>query len=233
MNKPPMMKQIANFFFDKFGKNPGEFLLVSGMIAWAASCVNQLVAILINKKIPKEQKYFLIPQEITDGIVNVILFAVFTRSFTRVGERLVETGRLLTPKLRKTLVEDFKLGDKLGKVDFNIKDISQMNETNKEAFKEEFSSDFKKFSAGITFTFSTIGSIISCDFVTPFVRNKIAANRQKKALARDKELLDLQKAHTPILPAQNDIKTPEKDKSETKLAYYTNTPYNSNGRMKI
>lgn len=233
MNKPPMIKQIANFFFDKFAKKPGEFLLIAGTIGWAASCVNQLVAILINKEIPKEQKYFLVPQEITDGIVNVILFAVCTRSFTRIGERLVETGRMLTPKLRKTLVEEFKLSDRLGKTDFNIKEIPQMNEINKETFKEEFSSDFKKFFAGVSFAFSTFGSVVSCDFVTPFVRNKIAAGRQKKALARDKELLDLQKAYTPILPAQNDITAPEKDKPETKLAYYTSTTYNLNGRMKI
>lgn len=231
MSKPPMSKQIANFFFDKFGKNPGNFLLVSGMIAWGASCVNQLVAVLINKKIPKEQKYFLIPQEITDGIVNVLLFAVFTRSFTRVGERLVETGRMLTPELREELVKK-NLGEKLGKADFNIKETEYMQELSSQ-FDEDFSKKFNNFYKGASFVFSTIGSIISCDFVTPFVRNKIAAGRQKKALARDKELFELQKINTPILPAQNDITGPQQDKPETKLAYYSNTMFNSNGRMKI
>jgi hypothetical protein len=203
MSNTPMIKRIANFAYEKFTKNPGEFLLISGMISWAASCVNQTVAILINDKIPKKQKYFLIPQEITDGIVNVILFAVFTRSFTRIGERLVETGRMLTPKLKNTLLNEFKVGDKLGKTNFNIKNTDQMNELCPNKYNEKFSNEFKQFHTGVGFMFSAIGSVISCDFVTPFVRNKIASSRQKQALEKDKQQQESFQPYTPILPAQN------------------------------
>lgn len=231
MNKPPMIKQIANYVYEKFAKHPGDFLLISGIIGWAASCANQTVAIIINKKIPKEQKYFLIPQEITDGIVNTILFAFFTRSFTRFGERFVEQGKWATKEIVAKL-KQHALDTKVGQKGFNLLEVPQLNELDPK-FDKEFSESYHKFANGISFVFSTLGSIVSCNFVTPVVRNKIAANRQKKALARDKELLDLQKAHTPILPAQNDITAPEKDKPETKLAYYTSNPYSLNGRMKI
>lgn len=207
MSNTPIIKKIVNFAYEKFTKNPGEFLLISGMIGWAASCVNQTVAILINDKIPKKQKYFLIPQEITDGIVNVLLFAIFTRSFTRIGERLAETGRMLTPKLKNTLVNEFKLGDKLGKSDFNIKNIAQMQDSSL-GYKENFSSEFKQFHTGVGFIFSAIGSVISCDFVTPFVRNKIASNRQKASLEKDKAQQESIQPYLPALPAQN---KPDKD----------------------
>ena len=195
MANTPFVKRIANFAYEKFTKNPGEFLLISGMIGWAASCFNQTMAIIFNEKIPKEQKYFLIPQEITDGIVNVCLFAVFTRSCTRLGEKLVETGKLLTPKLKKTLVEDFKVGDKIGNIKFNIKELKQMDDSLPEAAKEtseKFRTEFNQFHKGISFAFSTMGSVISYDLVTPFVRNKIASHRQKAALERDKAKQELQ-----------------------------------------
>lgn len=232
MDKPPMIKQAMNWTYKHFTQATGNYMLISGIVGWAASCVNQVVAIALNKKIPKEQKYFLFPQEITDGIVNVSLFALLTRSFTVVGERLAETGRIMKPSIRKQL-ESFNLQDKIGTDNFNIKKIAQMDDTNKLKYDKEFSKEFKRFHKGTAFMFSTLGAIVACDFVTPFVRNKIASARQKKALERDEQrALELEKISAPVLPAQNDLGGKTDRKNNPTMNYYA-TRITTGGNMKI
>jgi hypothetical protein len=40
------------------------------------------------------------------------------------------------------------------------------------------------FKSGIDVGFTTLGSILSCNIITPILRNKIAANRQQDAIAK-------------------------------------------------
>lgn len=224
MNKPPVMKRIANFVYEKFAGNFGNFLLISGAIGWAASCVNQTVAIMINDKIPKEQKYFLIPQEITDGIVNTLLFIGFTRTITRFGEGFVESGKWANTRIRAKL-RAHGLDKKIEEAKFNILKQPQLMPFDPK-FDKKFSKEYYKFADGISFAFSTLGAVISCDFVTPFVRNKIAAHRQKQSLERDR--LAMEKIAGPAQPMQNDL-----DKKPKKALSYSNPYTNLNGRMKI
>lgn len=223
MNKPPMIKQIANYVYKNFTNDPGHFLLVSGAIGWAASCVNQTVAIMINDKIPKEQKYFLIPQEITDGIVNTLLYIAITKSFNIFGKKFVESGRIASPKIRKWLEETKK---PLCTKDFSIPKEPEFNPLNTKKEYKELRDHYYQFADGIKFMFCTAGAVVSCDFVTPFVRNKIAAHRQKQSLEKDK--LAMEKVAGPAQPMQNDM-----DKQPKKLSYYNNSYTNINGRMKI
>lgn len=248
MTKPPFTKQIANFAYEKFAKNMGSFLLWIGVAGWIASCVNQTVAIIVNDKIPKDQKKFLIPQEISDGIINTLLFALFTRSFTRFGERMVESGRLATKSLRN-FYKDTKISEKtieslIGteinalnkkgkavKKYFNIAELEQITNKSNSDYNAEFSKKYFDFAAGVSFLFSTIGSVISCDFVTPFVRNKFASIRQKQALERDKQKDDPLKPYLPVLPAQNEF---GKDKDGyKKQANISVIRIPSSGSMKI
>lgn len=223
MAKPPIIKQIANYVYKNFTNDPGHFLLVSGAIGWAASCVNQTVAIMINDKIPKEQKYFLIPQEITDGIVNTLLYIGITKSFNVFGKRFVESGRWASPKIRKWLEEAKK---PVCTDNFNITKQQELNPLDSK-FDEKLSDEYFAFSDGIKFAFCTLGAVVSCDFVTPFVRNKIAALRQKKSLERDR--IAMEKIAGPAQPMQNDL-----DKEPKKALSYYNNPYTTlNGRMKI
>lgn len=225
MNSTPLLKKTANFVYDKFSKNVGSFLLWSGIVGWTLSCVNQTVAILINDKIPTKQKKFMIPQEIADGVINTLLFAAFTRSFTKVGEKLVQSGRLATKELRniyKTKMHEGKTLESLikaemenptkGKNAFNISELPVMNDKAVNGFDEKHNSKYFNFAAGVSFVFSTVGSIISCDFVTPFVRNKIASHRQKQYILaqeklgkdqQEKQPADLIAINIPVLPAQN------------------------------
>lgn len=225
MNKPPMLKRVANFVYEKFANKPGDFLLISGTIGWAASCVNQTVAIMINDKIPKEQKYFLIPQEITDGIVNTLLYIGFTRTFTRFGEKFVESGKWANSEIRAKL-KLHGLDKRIGEDKFNLLEQPQLKPFDPK-FDPKFSKEYYKLADGISFAFSTLGAVISCDFVTPFVRNKIASYRQKQSLEKDR--LAMEKTAGPAQPMQNDL-----DKKSKKALNYYNNPYTTiGGRMKI
>lgn len=236
MSNTPFLKKTANFVYNKFSTNVGSFLLWAGIAGWALSCVNQTVAILINDKIPTKQKKFMIPQEIADGVINTLLFAFFTRSFTKVGEKLVQSGRLATKDLRnmyKTKMHEGKTFESLikneienptkGKKAFRISELPVMNDKTVKGFNVDDNKKYFNFAAGVSFVFSTVGSIISCDFVTPFVRNKIASGRQKQYLLaqeklekqkQDKETADLVAINTPVLPTHN---KPDNDK-RVKLA---------------
>lgn len=240
MNNTPLMKKAANFIYERFTKNVGSFLLWVGITGWVISCINQTVAILINDKIPTKQKKFLIPQEISDGIVNTVLFAAFTRSFTKVGEKMVQSGRLATKELRdiyKTKLHEGKTIESLIKTEMekggktlNISELPVMNDKSVSGFNKEHNKKYFNFADGVSFVFSTVGSIISCDFVTPFVRNKIASARQKAYL--DKQKANEQEPiqpYLPVLPAHNKTGKDE-DKKPVNLNAIRTT---SSGSMRV
>lgn len=175
------MPNLGRFFNDfkntvltKFGPNPANMLIWTGVLGWFFSSAAQIVAIAANDQIPKEQKKFLIPQEIGDGAVNVLSFLVVTSAIKGLASKLVSTGKIATPAIREYLKKS-KVNPKttVGNVMF---DISKM--PNFYLIKDEYT----KFKNGVDVVGMTVGSILSCNIITPIVRNKIAANRQRKAL---------------------------------------------------
>ena len=201
MTKPLFVEKIANTVYKKFAGDPGKFLLVAGTIGWIAAAISQTMAIVLNDKIPKVQKEFLIPQELADAAINIAAFVVLTRSFTRFGEKFVESGRLATPKIREFLAK-YKLDAKIGQKDFNILKTNQLNELHKD-FDKDFSKAYYNLADGVSFISSTIGSVISCNIITPILRNKFASHRQKAYIAEEKGKLDTMSPAPIILPAQN------------------------------
>jgi hypothetical protein len=146
----------------------------------------------LNDKIPKEQKMFLIPQEIADAGVNIVSFYLITQSFKSVALKLVNSGKLL-PKAVKDFLVYKGVGNKLGKAGF---DVYKSGALTPSGIKR-----LDSFKDGADVIGTTIGSIISCNLVTPLIRNEIAAHRQKKSIAR---------MNTPYDVASN-VKTPSKN----------------------
>lgn len=227
MNNTPLMKKAVNFIYERFSKNVGSFLLWVGITGWIISCVNQTIAILINDKIPTKQKKFLIPQEISDGIINTILFAAFTRSFTKVGEKMVQSGRLATKELRdiyKTKLHEGKTLESLIKTEMesigknsgkalNISELPVMNDKSVSGFNQEHNKKYFNFADGVSLLFSTGGSLVACDFAAPFGRNLFASHCQKQYLLSQQNTENKQQPinpvaiNPPVVPAQNKIGT--------------------------
>lgn len=183
MSNTPFNKKIANYVYKEFAGKPGKFLTYVGIIGWIASSVSQTVAIITNDKIPEAQKKFLIPQELSDAAVNIISFAIITSSFTKFGEGLVKSGKLASKELRHSL-KNLNLDSKVCTKGFDISNLPQVKELDP-AYDDKFAKSYFKIADGVSFISSTLGSVISCNLVTPFLRNKIAANRQKNSLQKE------------------------------------------------
>ncbi len=163
--------KFKNYLYKNYGESPGKMLVHTGVLGWILSSAAQVFAVVINDKIPPKEKMFLIPQEFADAAVNILSFYIVTNSFTSVGNKLVKSGKLLTPKLKK-YVDEKKIKD-LGKI---TTDISQ-------GMTGDVRDDFMKFKGGVSIIFSTLGSILSCNIITPLLRNQYAARKQKEIMA--------------------------------------------------
>lgn len=174
MSKSSLFNGFKTLVAKHYGSNTGKMLIHTGVIGWILSSAAQVAAIVINDKIPKEQKMYLIPQEIADAAVNIVSFYAITQTFSSLAKRLVTSGKLLP----KSVKDWMSVKGLLGKIGKSTSDI----------YKAGLSASAKKrldvFKEGIDVIGTTAGSILSCNIVTPIVRNEIAANRQKTGIAK-------------------------------------------------
>lgn len=219
MSVDSFIKNNATKVYKNFAGSPGKLLLYTGTIGWILSSLGQLFAIGINNKIPNDQKKFLIPQEMADAAVNIASFFALTLSVTKFGEHLVKSGKLSTPAIRKHLAK-LGLDSKAGTKGFDITKLPELKELDPN-FNKAFQEDYYKFADGVSFISSTIGSIVSCNIITPILRNKFAAHRQKAAIEREKTNKEpILLPDSPVLPAYN---KPDNDK-RVKLASVNPAP---------
>jgi hypothetical protein len=174
MVKPQFIRDFVNYIAKTYGNDPGKMLVHTGVIGWALSSMAQVFAIVLNDKIPKKQKLFLIPQEIADACVNILSFYVITQSCKAIALKVVNSGRWLPSSVKKFLTE--KGVKDVGKRSFDV--LKHGNLT------DELALDFNEFRNGIDVIATTAGSILSCNIVTPVIRNQIAAHRQKTSLSK-------------------------------------------------
>ena len=175
MSSASLFKCVNDYIARHYGENPGKMLIHTGVIGWVLSSAAQVAAIVINDKIPKEQKMFLVPQEMSDAAVNIASFYLITQSFKSVAATLVKTGKG-APKVLRDFLNNNKRADKVGKADFNVfKDVQLPKETQ---------SQLNSFNDGVDLVATTVGSILSCNIVTPLLRNEIAAHGQKRGIQR-------------------------------------------------
>ena len=171
-----LFSDFKNVMYKNYGENPGKMLVHTGVLGWILSSLAQVSAVVFNDKISPEQKTFLIPQEIADAGINIISFYVITSSFKNVASNLVSTGKLTTKPIKDFLTKHgVKSSEHIGKLGFNIEKMPNFKE-----IKEEY----KTFKNGVDVVASTVGSIISCNIVTPILRNQYASKKQKQALAK-------------------------------------------------
>lgn len=174
---------FKNVLYKNYGENPGKMLVHTGVLGWILSSLAQVGAVVFNDKISPEQKTFLIPQEIADAAVNILSFYVVTSSVKNLASKLVSTGKLSTKNIRAFLAKEnitSKAKGKdsiecIGNIKFNIEKLD-----NYHLIKDEY----KSFKNGVDVIASTIGSIISCNLITPVARNKYASMKQKETLAK-------------------------------------------------
>ena len=203
--KNPLMP-FLNWVAKKFRKDPSGMLIITGVAGWTLSSIAQIGAILINPKIPDEQKSFLVPQEFADAAANIGLFFLITQMAKMSVSKLFSTGKFQTATTKKFIQANKKLfEDKIGKVDFNIEKLLPDNSDVLKGYKLT-----KSFAE----TVATVGGgIISSNILTPIIRNNMASKMQKNYVENTKP---------------TEIKKPE-----ARLQTYPNTTFRSSYGMRI
>lgn len=170
------------YMFKHYGENPGKMLVHTGTLGWILSSLAQIGAVAFNDKLSTEQKSFLIPQEFADACVNILSFYLLTNTVKNIGSKLVSTGKLRTKNI-KEFIEKNSLTERVGKLDFDIANPATYGKNAKAVDFQPLSDHYKSFKNGVDVITSIAGSVISCNIVTPIIRNEYAAKRQKETMA--------------------------------------------------
>ena len=166
--KPPsqLFSDFKTVMYKNYGENPGKMLVHTGVLGWILSALAQISAVVFNDKISPEQKMFLIPQEIADAVINIVSFYTITSTFKNVASKLVSTGKLTTKPIKEFLKKQgVNSKEHIGKLNFSIENMANF---------QDIKGEYKPFKNGVDVVASTVGSIISCNIVTPILRNEYA-----------------------------------------------------------
>lgn len=164
---------VKNYLYKNYGEAPGKMLVHTGVLGWILSSAAQVTAVMFNDKISAKEKLFLIPQECADAGVNIISFYLVTNTLKNIGSKLVSTGKLATPKIKQYIKQN-NLTEEVGKITTDIK----------KGMTGDIREHYTDFKNGVDVITSTAGAILSCNIITPILRNQYAANKQKEVLAK-------------------------------------------------
>lgn len=213
MSNTSLFKKGLNWVARNYGDKPGTMLIHTGVIGWVLSSLAQISAIIINDKIPTKQKMFLIPQEAADAAVNIASFYLITRTFQGLTSKLVKTGKWLPAKVSE-FIKNTPFKDKIGKLSFDVlRDVKTL--------PKNLAENYKFFEDGMDVVATTVGSILSCNIVTPIIRNQYASNRQKTNIAKLNNAPETSTSDKPYLPRP------------TMTAFQTKRSYPSSSSLKV
>lgn len=186
--------------------NMGDLLIFTSVAGWIASSAAQIIGIAVNDKYTKEQKRFMLPQEMADAAINIGSFLLFTTSLKALSSKLVSTGKLAPKKVVEFLSNKGMLSQR-GKFKFDVTMVDGFNE-----IRSSYNG-FKNFSDS---TAAVVGGIISSNIVTPILRNEYASYKHNKYLAKTKNF-------GLSTPEQNEIQNTEITKSDKPIPTYKPT----------
>lgn len=169
--KNPLMP-ILNWIATNFRKDPSKMLIITGVAGWTLSSIAQIGAILVNPKLSKEQKSFLVPQEFADAVANIGLFFLVTLMAKKTVSKLFSTGKFQTVSTKEFIKTNKELfAGKIGKIDFNIEKLLPEGSDAEKGYK---------ITKSFFETVATVGGgIVSSNILTPIIRNNMASKMQK------------------------------------------------------
>lgn len=159
--------------YNNFKKDTAKMLVITGTIGWGLSSLAQTGAILVNPKIKREQKTFLVPQTLLDAVVNIGAFFLITQATKRMIAKMCSTGKIAPQNVRNFLNKNKELyGDKVGKLSLDLDKVLAKE-------PEYLQHSYNTYKNHVT-TLGTVGaSILATNIVTPIIRNSGASSIQK------------------------------------------------------
>lgn len=176
MRIPPQLKIVTNFIYDKCAKDIGSMLIWTTIVGWVASSTAQIIGIAKNPNYTKEQKSFMIPQELGDAAINIGSFFLITAPIKKVATKLVSTGKILPAVVKEAVINNGD-GARIGKLDFDLTKASYFT-------AEKISKPYNSFHNFMSTSAAVVGGIISSNIVTPILRNRFASGKQSKMMIK-------------------------------------------------
>jgi len=96
MPKPLKLCNLLKSLWGGYSDDVGKALIHLGATGWFFSALAQIGMIATNENIDKKSKKFLIPQEITDGAINVTLYYTISQGIKHFGEFVLDKGKIIT-----------------------------------------------------------------------------------------------------------------------------------------
>ena len=175
------LQKPLEYIYNSFKKDTAKMLIYTSVLGWALSSLAQIAAVVVNPKISKEQKGYMLPQEIMDAVTNVISFLFITQTTKKFVAKLASTGKIAPQKVRNFLNKHKDLyGNKVGKLDFDIDDVLK---TSNDVCKEDVRKSYYAYKNFRTTVATVAAGAIASNVVTPIVRNNYATKVQKQYLA--------------------------------------------------
>jgi len=151
-------------WFDR--NNNASFLFATAAIGWILASAAQTFGILKSKEFSKEEKKFLVPQELADGTANIAMYAAVTTNLMKLAEKSCKPGK-------NNKAPFISLKDAAG----NILDYT----TN--------AAEYAKMGRNLKTGAAILGGIISTCILTPIARNAFAAYIKKKTEGKKNEII--------------------------------------------
>ncbi|MBP7211695.1 hypothetical protein KBA27_02565 [bacterium] len=215
-------ENLKKEIFKTYAGDASKMLLHLGTLGWILSAAAQVFAIKHNKKVPSDQKKFLIPQEMTDAAVNILSFYFVTRTIQDSARKLVGSGFITTPKIkafckahnielqkfstdiRTSINNAIKENKTTLKIARDKLDINKKAECKRviDEFTNFDDTSYEKFESGVKMAGGLFGSILSSNVITPIVRNHFASKKQKEALNYEHRFSPLVNTTMPKVPTE-------------------------------
>ena len=159
------------YLYEHLKKDTSKMLVYTGAIGFFLSSVAQVIGLVVNSKISSDQKGFLIPQEIYDGLINIATFLTITMGTKMLLSKLMSTGKIVPKDVKEHLMNNKIFKEQIGKFDFNVADALKNN--------KELLNSYNAF-YDLTNTKATIATgALATGIITPIIRNRKAAVAQQ------------------------------------------------------
>jgi len=195
--------------YEGFHADTAKMLIYTSIAGYALSSLAQIAGIAFSSKFSNEQKSFLIPQESGDALANIGTFLAITTMTKKTVSKLFSTGKWGTKSVKDFLNNKPELAKQIGKLNFDVEKYL----TNKALLQ-----DYKSCKSLGTTVATIAAGIVSSSIITPLIRNKLAAKRQKQYIAN---MQTYEKFEKPIV----------KQEPSFKSSYMYARAYNTNLRI--
>lgn len=180
------MKNALMKFLYRTSESATVPLIVLGAFGWFVSMFAQMAGIKSNKKLSEDKKKFLLAQEKNEGICNIGLYVLFTSTLASVSESLYKKGKILSAETKKIL-DTFADKNGLSSIDDVFKNAKKAKKSVVDYIKSvDKNIDITPFTrkSGLGVAATIVASILSCNIVTPIIKNKMAYHALKKQEAK-------------------------------------------------